>query len=281
MLLVLWVSAVAVGISIVRAHKRERVWGMETWILYKAKVTFVKKGYGNLLLTNKALRFDGPTDFFCSVSENNILIPFESISMVGTYTYLSGGGLVIHLKSGEQYKIAFNNKKDFNFFYEYLSNIDFSTIKEKEWDNTKCVFCGTTLQSEYCTSCGQKRVEFIQEEEPVPVQTYRCWSCGAEFESKVDFCSECGAKQDANKLLVRVGAEMNKKCMIDICPRCSSRNIKHYRKGYNYKVGFWGAIFGVRGSGYAGGFDANNTCCRCMDCGKDWETDYDYRLINK
>lgn len=66
-----------------------------------------------------------------------------------------------------------------------------------------------------------------------------------------------------------------------VCPRCGSHNIKHYRKGYNYKVGFWGAIFGVRGAGYAGGFDANKTCCRCMNCGNDWETDYDYRLINK
>jgi hypothetical protein len=66
-----------------------------------------------------------------------------------------------------------------------------------------------------------------------------------------------------------------------ICPQCGSHNIKIYRKGYNYKVGFWGAIFGVRGAGYAGGFDANKTCCRCMNCGKDWETDYDYRLIDK
>lgn len=64
-----------------------------------------------------------------------------------------------------------------------------------------------------------------------------------------------------------------------ICPKCGSHNIKIYRKGYNYKVGFWGAIFGVRGAGYAGGFDANNACCRCMNCGKDWKTDYDYRLI--
>lgn len=66
-----------------------------------------------------------------------------------------------------------------------------------------------------------------------------------------------------------------------ICPSCGSHNIKLYRKGYNYKIGFWGAIFGVRGAGYAGGFDANHTCCRCMNCGNDWETNYDYRLINK
>jgi len=74
---------------------------------------------------------------------------------------------------------------------------------------------------------------------------------------------------------------LHSKHIIDHCPKCGSTNVKLYRKGYNYKVGFWGAIFGVRGAGYAGGFDANNTCCRCMNCGKDWETDYDYRLINK
>ena len=66
-----------------------------------------------------------------------------------------------------------------------------------------------------------------------------------------------------------------------ICPNCGSHDIKVYRKGYNYRPGFWGAIFGVRGAGYVGGFDANNACCRCMNCGNDWETDYDYRLINK
>lgn len=64
-----------------------------------------------------------------------------------------------------------------------------------------------------------------------------------------------------------------------ICPKCGSHNIKIYRKGYNYHTGFWGSIFGVRGAGYAGGFDANNACCRCMNCGNDWETDYDYRLL--
>jgi DNA-directed RNA polymerase subunit RPC12/RpoP len=248
-------------------------------ILYKAKVTLVRKGYGDLLLTDKALRFEVPITFLDSVSENNVLIPFESILSVGTYTYLSGGGLKIDLKNGKQYKMAFNNRKKFNFFYEYLSNIDFSTIKG--YDNTTCAFCGTPFQGEYCTKCGQKRVEIAQEKEPIPEQTHRCWNCGAEFETKVDFCSECGEKQDVNKLLVRIGTEMSKKYLYNICPKCGSRNIKLYRKGYDYKIGFWGAIFGVRGAGYAGGFDANKTCCRCMDCGKDWETNYDYRLVNK
>lgn len=66
-----------------------------------------------------------------------------------------------------------------------------------------------------------------------------------------------------------------------VCPKCGSHNIKIYRKGYNYNKGFWLRSFDIKGGGYIAGMDANNTCCRCMNCGKDWETDYDYRLINK
>lgn len=64
-----------------------------------------------------------------------------------------------------------------------------------------------------------------------------------------------------------------------ICPECGSHNIKVYRQGYDYRPGFWGSVAGVRGAGYVGGFDANNARCRCMNCGHDWETKYDYRLI--
>ena len=87
------------------------------------------------------------------------------------------------------------------------------------------------------------------------------------------------AEITSNSVNKPLSEAMNMKNNIDHCPKCGSHNIKIYRKGYNYKVGFWGAIFGVRGAGYVGGFDANNACCRCMSCGNDWETDYDYRLI--
>lgn len=66
-----------------------------------------------------------------------------------------------------------------------------------------------------------------------------------------------------------------------ICPRCGSHNIKLYRKGYNYRKGFWLRLFNIKGGGYIAGMDSNNVCCRCMNCGNDWETDCDYRLINK
>ena len=100
------------------------------------------------------------------------------------------------------------------------------------------------------------------------------WLCkGSKY--KDDMTNVAGALNGTIK------EAFNARNNIDHCPKCGSTNIKLYRKGYNYKVGFWGAIFGVRGAGYAGGFDANHTCCRCMDCGKDWETDYDYRLIEK
>ena len=83
----------------------------------------------------------------------------------------------------------------------------------------------------------------------------------------------------ANDFVGALDEAINARKIIDHCPKCGSHNIKIYRKGYDYKVGFWGSIFKVRGSGYAGGFGANNACCRCLDCGKDWETDYDYRLL--
>jgi hypothetical protein len=199
-----------------------------------------------------------------------ITIPLKEIKQVTTKNNM----LLISKVDGGTINLIFYKRSKLEIFYNYLSNNDTSAL----YDDTKCLFCGTLLQGEYCTSCGHKRVEFAQEQEASP-QKYMCWRCCAEFESKVDFCSECGAKQDRNKVLARIEAEINKSNVCDVCPRCGSHNIKLYRKGYNYKVGFWGSIFGVKGAGYAGGFDANNTCCRCMDCGKDWETNYDYRLI--
>lgn len=77
----------------------------------------------------------------------------------------------------------------------------------------------------------------------------------------------------------RANGHIPKSENIEYCPRCKSRNIKIYRKGYNYHKGFLLRIFDIKGGGYIAGMDTNNVCCRCMNCGKDWETDYDYRLI--
>ena len=141
----------------------------------------------------------------------------------------------------------------------------------------KCKKCCVDLPdgAKFCTSCGSKVFLEVKEEK------VNCWNCGMANESGAAYCMDCGSKLEHNKLLVRIAGELTKKNMADVCPRCHSRNIKLYRKGYNYKTGFWGAIFGVRGAVYAAGFDANKTRCRCMDCGKDWETDYDYRLVKK
>lgn len=68
---------------------------------------------------------------------------------------------------------------------------------------------------------------------------------------------------------------------IEYCPVCNSRNIKIYREGYNYNKGFWLRAFGVKGGGYVAGMNSNRARCRCMTCGYDWATDYDYRLIDK
>ena len=66
-----------------------------------------------------------------------------------------------------------------------------------------------------------------------------------------------------------------------ICPLCGSHDIKIYREGYDYTKGFWLRTFGVKGGGYVAGINSNRARCRCMSCGNDWVTNYDYRLINK
>jgi hypothetical protein len=66
-----------------------------------------------------------------------------------------------------------------------------------------------------------------------------------------------------------------------ICPKCGSHNIKIYREGYNYTKGFWLRTFDVKGGGYVAGMNSNRARCRCMNCGIDWATNYDYRLIEK
>ena len=129
--------------------------------------------------------------------------------------------------------------------------------------------------------CRWCNIDLLAEKPQTPTENVEknCWNCGKGNLPDATHCSECGEKLDVNKFLTRIGNGFFKKGNISYCPRCHSRNIKIYRKGYNYKIGFWGAIFGVRGAGYAAGFDTNKACCRCMNCGKDWETDYDYRLL--
>lgn len=74
---------------------------------------------------------------------------------------------------------------------------------------------------------------------------------------------------------------LKKRENIYYCPHCGSHDIKIYREGYNYNKGFWLRAFGVKGGGYVAGMNSNRARCRCMNCGYDWATDYDYRLIDK
>ncbi len=239
-------------------------------LISKALGTYNKKD-ATIYLTEVALLLENTSA--APQFQFRVAFPLNNISKVAA----RNNTLFVTLKNGEMLKLVFLRKSKLEIFYKYLLTPHTNVM----YDDTECIFCGTPLEGKYCTKCGQMRVEIMNDDIIEEPQTHTCWSCGAEFETKVAFCSECGAKQDVNKLLVRIGAEINKKQVYNVCPRCGSHNIKIYRRGYNYKVGFWGAIFGVKGAGYAGGFGANTACCRCMDCGKDWETDYDYRLIDK
>lgn len=232
-------------------------------LIREARVTYVLHDYGKLCLTDRALFF----------GKDKIEIPLYSIEKIDTYPVWLGGGLLIIQKNGKEHKFSFNKKKDFEAFYDYLSNVDFSSVRPR--DNEVCAFCGAKVEGRYCSVCGNIKT-IIEPEENVSIV---CWSCGETLKEGAKFCPDCGAKQDVNKLLVRIGGEIAKKYVTTVCPRCHSKNIKIYRKGYDYRPGFWGSLFGVRGAGYVGGFKANNACCHCMDCGKDWETDYDIRKL--
>ena len=95
--------------------------------IVKAKVTLVFRGYGYLTLTDKMLYWNKSATSYVAfgmlnaVTDNHVSIPLENIARVGTYTYFPGGGLVITTNTGEEFKIAFKHKKDFEIVYDYLS----------------------------------------------------------------------------------------------------------------------------------------------------------------
>lgn len=102
---------------------------IENGVIYKARVTLVKYGYGDLSLTDKAMFWNKSATTYVAlgvmgaISDDHIVIPFENIAGVGTYTYFPGGGMTVLLKDGKQYKIAFKKKSDFKFVYEYLKKL--------------------------------------------------------------------------------------------------------------------------------------------------------------
>lgn len=94
--------------------------------IIKAKVTLAFKGYGWLTLTTTALYWNKTASSYLvfgvlnMATENHVCIPFTDIAKVGTYTYFPGGGLVVTTNQGQEFKIAFKRKKDFNTVYDYL-----------------------------------------------------------------------------------------------------------------------------------------------------------------
>lgn len=98
--------------------------GNETII--KARVTLVLVGYGDLTLTDAALIWNKSASSFLAfgagnaLTENHLMIPLYSIVRIGTYAYFPGGGLIVALNNGKEYKFAFKRKSDFKAAYEYL-----------------------------------------------------------------------------------------------------------------------------------------------------------------
>ncbi|MBQ8766548.1 MAG: zinc ribbon domain-containing protein [Clostridia bacterium] len=144
-----------------------------------------------------------------------------------------------------------------------------------------CHNCGAIVPEGgmFCNKCGERLP--AEKKDVVNIEEGMCYKCG-EFVIPGDkYCIYCGAKQDVSDFIKHIERETSKENNITFCPRCGSRDLKLYREGYNYNEAYWSRVFGVKGGGYAAGMKSNLTRCRCMNCGKDWRTKYDYRLINK
>ena len=98
-------------------------------IIAKARVTYVFNGYGDLILTEKALIWNKSASSYLAfgiinvVTAEHAMIPIKDIYVVDTYTYIPGGGLRIINNQGKEYKFSFKHKKDFKVIYNYLKSI--------------------------------------------------------------------------------------------------------------------------------------------------------------
>lgn len=142
-----------------------------------------------------------------------------------------------------------------------------------------CLKCKRVIpeESKFCPYCATK-VERPKVKKEIPPT---CPSCGwvSDIEG-APYCANCGNKLTTNRRFARLANEFNKERNYSYCPKCYSTNIKIYRKGYDYGKATWYSLLGGGGAGrVAAGIDRNTACCRCLDCGKDWETIYDYRII--
>ena len=136
---------------------------MGTQIIKKARVTFVFRGYGDLILTDVALIWNKSATSYMvfgvmnAATEEHTMIPLEKISLVDKYTYYPGGGLKIIDKDGKEFKFSFKHKKDFIVIYEYLKQYKSKTAVSS--GGGFCRFCGSRVsdcEAKFCSACGKE-----------------------------------------------------------------------------------------------------------------------------
>lgn len=115
-----------------------------------------------------------------------------------------------------------------------------------------------------CPNCGKK----------VREHDYNCPVCAEPI--PIIRTKRKEVKKRDRKQIIK---QQFKKDKTSICPRCGSHSIKIYRKGYNWNEAFWGRMFNLKGSHYIAGMESNDAICRCLNCGSEWNSGYDYRKI--
>ena len=102
---------------------------MGTQVIAKTRVTFVFRGYGDLILTDAALIWNKSATSYLAfgvvnaATEDHIMIPLENIVSFDKYTYFPGGGLRIINNEGKEFKFSFKHKKDYQTIWNYLCNV--------------------------------------------------------------------------------------------------------------------------------------------------------------
>lgn len=102
---------------------------MGTQVIVKTRVTFVFKGYGDLMLTDAALIWNKSATSYLAfgamnaMTDDHVMIPLDTISIFEKYTYIPGGGLKIINNKGKEYRFSFKHKKDFKAIWDYLLKV--------------------------------------------------------------------------------------------------------------------------------------------------------------
>jgi hypothetical protein len=95
-------------------------------VILEAKGSLFGGGTGKIILTNKHIVWTksklnfAMVGVFALLTKGDTSVSLETISKLGTWMFLGGGGLEVYTKDGGKYKFGFNSKKDRDTAMAYI-----------------------------------------------------------------------------------------------------------------------------------------------------------------